>query len=327
MLLCTIYYRDGPHIMNTIIRIIFCILVLLLVCASTIATAHNKVVVIPMFDDSTAKPPPPAPVPEISQPWGEYFVYSNRVLDEVTNLLWQRSSGPAHARYTWQEAWEYCKFLDINGVKSWRLPEPYELITIVDYTKRAPAISVNAFSDTSNVQPYWTNQRRSVGATIIGFNYALVIDFYEGGLQYQPVSDRAEVRCVQGDILPSGQALRDNLNGTASDLVTGLTWQQSTNEMIWQDANNYCENLHLGGKQNWRLPTIKELTSINSYGNRRLTQHRVFREHPTGLTSGGYYWSSHHNISHTIQYWAGFGIGEILSRERDLITGFRCVSD
>jgi len=35
----------------------------------------------------------------------------------------------------------------------------------------------------------------------------------------------------------------------------------------WKEANSYCENLVLGGRDDWRLPTAEELKSLvdNSY--------------------------------------------------------------
>ncbi len=44
-----------------------------------------------------------------------------------------------------------------------------------------------------------------------------------------------------------------------------LCWQQSimpSKPKNWQEANDYCNNLILGGKDDWRLPTEGELLSI-----------------------------------------------------------------
>ena len=59
----------------------------------------------------------------------------------------------------------------------------------------------------------------------------------------------------------------DNGDGTVTDNVTGLTWAQSLSEssMSWKDAVEYCENLTLGGYDDWRLPSLKELWSIRDY--------------------------------------------------------------
>ena len=53
-------------------------------------------------------------------------------------------------------------------------------------------------------------------------------------------------------------------NGIVRDNVTGLEWQQATapGTYTWQQAIDYCNNLSLGGKDDWRLPTVKELSTL-----------------------------------------------------------------
>lgn len=68
-------------------------------------------------------------------------------------------------------------------------------------------------------------------------------------------------------------AFIDNGDGTVSDRVTGLTWQQSpdtnrdnridaTDKMSFTQAQAYCGNLTLAGSTDWRLPDIKQLYSL-----------------------------------------------------------------
>ena len=47
-------------------------------------------------------------------------------------------------------------------------------------------------------------------------------------------------------------------------LINGLMWQKNEFEkqMNWYDSMDYAENLRLGGYDDWRLPTIKELEDI-----------------------------------------------------------------
>lgn len=60
---------------------------------------------------------------------------------------------------------------------------------------------------------------------------------------------------------------QDNGNGTVTDRVTGLIWQQAHNpeRLGWQAARMRCESLSLGGHDDWRLPTITELFSIADF--------------------------------------------------------------
>lgn len=55
----------------------------------------------------------------------------------------------------------------------------------------------------------------------------------------------------------------DNKNGTISDNITGLVWQQEMDaKMTYEQAFEYAENCTLGGYDDWRVPTIKELYSL-----------------------------------------------------------------
>ena len=67
----------------------------------------------------------------------------------------------------------------------------------------------------------------------------------------------------------------DNGDGTVTDNVTGLMWEQKTddggpqdkdNKYTWKDALAYCENLVLGGYSDWRMPTPKELERLVDLG-------------------------------------------------------------
>ncbi len=65
----------------------------------------------------------------------------------------------------------------------------------------------------------------------------------------------------------------DNGDGTVTDNVTGLVWQQSpdtqgdgdidaADKLTFSEATAYCQNLTLGGSSEWRLPDIKQLYSL-----------------------------------------------------------------
>lgn len=55
----------------------------------------------------------------------------------------------------------------------------------------------------------------------------------------------------------------DNGDGTITDNVTGLMWQSDMGEKItFSEAITIAETLILGGYDDWRVPTIKELYSL-----------------------------------------------------------------
>ncbi len=63
------------------------------------------------------------------------------------------------------------------------------------------------------------------------------------------------------------QSFQNNGDGTVTDLNTDLMWQQTppSDGYGWENAATYCEDLELGGYDDWRLPTLKELFAIGNY--------------------------------------------------------------
>ncbi|MCL4235813.1 MAG: DUF1566 domain-containing protein [Deltaproteobacteria bacterium] len=55
----------------------------------------------------------------------------------------------------------------------------------------------------------------------------------------------------------------DNGDGTVTDNVTGLMWQQTPGDkMTWDEAANGADGFELAGYDDWRLPSIDELYSL-----------------------------------------------------------------
>jgi hypothetical protein len=87
----------------------------------------------------------------------------------------------------------------------------------------------------------------------------------------QPVgSNQDHVRAImESHHAPTANALLlvaenrfiDNGNGTVTDTKSGLMWQQSDNgkAVAFQEAQDYCRSLRLGGHTDWRLPEPAEV--------------------------------------------------------------------
>ena len=83
--------------------------------------------------------------------------------------------------------------------------------------------------------------------------------------------------------------LIDNGDGTVTDTSTALMWQQDTaGPMAWAEAVAYCERLVLAGYDDWRLPSLDELTSIVNSDYRDPAIDTAFFPD----TKSDHYWSS-----------------------------------
>lgn len=101
----------------------------------------------------------------------------------------------------------------------------------------------------------------------------------------------------------------DNKNGTITDTITGLMWQQTDGgEMTFENAIIYCDTLSLGGYNNWRLPNAHEGFSIlNLQNNNPALDILYFTK-----TAAQYWWTSDKQVNDVNKIWctnAGGGIG------------------
>lgn len=157
-----------------------------------------------------------------------------------------------------------------GGHTDWRLPTINELRTILHRDRAYSALDSTFFPEgkssiywaattyASNTSKAW-GVNVNIGADVVPTK-ASVSTYY--------------VRAVRGGQMPAANRFVDNLDGTVTDTVTCLVWQQGTaditddgaaDQMIWQEALAYAEGLTLGGHDDWRLPDISELTSIANY--------------------------------------------------------------
>ncbi len=75
------------------------------------------------------------------------------VLDKRTHLEWQYKGNKAA---NWKNANKYCQNLVIGNKRDWRLPAIKELVSIVFYSKKSPAIYEYFTSSTADSE-YWSS--------------------------------------------------------------------------------------------------------------------------------------------------------------------------
>lgn len=110
-----------------------------------------------------------------------------------------------------------------------------------------------------------------------------------------------EINCTgtgqDGEYVTNPMSFTDNGNGTVTDNVTGLMWQQEDDNTVktWAAAGTYCDGLTLGGQSDWRLPGVMELIRIMDHGKKAW----FTGEHDNTInikyfpsTKKDYYWTS-----------------------------------
>ena len=114
------------------------------------------------------------------------------VTDLSTGLMWQQDT--ASGSYTWEGALSYTESLTLAGYDDWRLPNPKELQSIVDYGSLNPAIDIDFFPNTNSYR-YWLG---STGAPYPYFDDAWYVDFLHGHVGDGHKTTNHYVRCVRG---------------------------------------------------------------------------------------------------------------------------------
>ena len=176
----------------------------------------------------------------------------NIVVDNNTGLEWQQTASE-ESNMGRAGAEKYCNELVYGGYSDWRLPDPNEILTIVDNDKYDPATNSNFTHIPSNNYDSFL----FVSTPKIYFNP------YDGTYSY--FGYKVYVLCVRGTKMATGVFTSKKINGdiVVTDAVTGLTWKKEyIKDVDWETALKYCENLDYAGRTDWRLPNKNELASL-----------------------------------------------------------------
>ena len=218
---------------------------------------------------------------------------NSTVTDNLTGLMWEQKTEENETyTYTYSGAITYCDDLILGTYSDWRVPTRKEISTIFNFGRVSPALDTYYFPFyTANEISYWTiseyhDDSNQVWKIIMSFGL-----IYEG----PKTPDLHKVQCVRGD--PETVAsYTDNGDGTVTDNVTGLMWEQKTDDggsrdkddtYTWKDALSYCENLILGSYYDWRIPTPKELERLVDLGSSSPAIDTTYFPN----TNNGFYWT------------------------------------
>ncbi len=143
------------------------------------------------------------------------------------------------------------------------------------------------FGDKSQLDPATANQMEndlleSVGYTPAEGGYPIVDTnvtiFYDANGEIEEPQPGEPFYGQDGHYEITPCDYTDNGDGTISDNVTGLMWQKESDQgkkITWEEAMNGLDAFNakkLGGHDDWRIPTIKELYSLAQYSG-------VYRNH------------------------------------------------
>jgi hypothetical protein len=219
------------------------------------------------------------------------------VTDNVTGLIWQK--GESGTTTTWDSAVTYCETLAIGGSEDWRLPSAHELFSIVNHDTAKPPLDSAYFTSSAEAEYWWSNTVPAFGTTKVW-----VVNS-GGGIGAHPKTEASSkahyVRCVRGT--PGNEmSFSGNGNGTVTDNNTGLMWEQDGNSppTDWEGGLQYCEGLNLANHDDWRLPNVKELRSINNDDYDSPSIDDQYFKSPNNTAE---YWTSTSNRNHNTQAW------------------------
>lgn len=225
------------------------------------------------------------------------------IRDNVTGLIWEKktydySIHNGRDQYKWQDTQNaFIGSLNVSrfgGFSDWRMPEIEEIFSVVDRGGAYPVMDIFYFS---NIVPddYWS-------ATTAAFNssHAWSSHFFDGFDYVYSKSNSYYVVAVRGERNNTTDHLIINGDGTVTDILTGLMWeQQAASDKNWEGALSYCEGLSLAGYDDWRLPSMNELKSIVDYKKTNPSIDKMAFSDAVGNT----YWSATSHWVYTDSAW------------------------
>ncbi|MFV8333519.1 DUF1566 domain-containing protein [Flavobacterium sp. GSP14] len=223
------------------------------------------------------------------------------IIDNVTGLMWQQADG---GEMTIESAYTYADNLVLGGFSDWRLPTPRESFSILNHQNTNPALNTTYFTNT-NAGYWWTNTYQT------GDNTKVWVTNAGGGIGNKPKSEtisaggtsKFHARAVRDITTPAviSNHFTDNGNGTITDNLTQLIWQKTPNAtaVTWENAITYAEGLSLASANDWRLPNIKELQSLNDESLSNPSVNQTF----FGSIGVKNYWSSTTVQNQTLNAW------------------------
>ncbi len=210
------------------------------------------------------------------------------VRDNVTGVIWEvKTADNRDSTYTWGSRTSLVTATNTEalcGITNWRVPSVNELFSIVNYNNYNPSIDSDYFPNTA-IGSFWSEQK-----VVSNPSNAWPVFFSDGSnISNSSKFNSRRVRLVSADTV--AVSYTNNNNGTITDNTTGLMWKtcdqgqawdnnntaanltddnctadsNATDNYLWTAALTEAQNHTFAGYDDWRLPNVKELTSIADY--------------------------------------------------------------
>lgn len=208
--------------MTNIKRLLYCSLIVCVVLAiyPPVVGAQNKVVVIPLIDSTAGTPAPVAKTgivdsdvtgddgdleKGVAWPSPRFTDHSDgTVTDNLTGLVWLKNAncteffsgdGAGQNNRAWDAAVTacnslangYCGLSDGSTAGDWRLPNRFELESLLDLSQYDPALPLgHPFTDVAS-NYYWTSS--PFAGTTVEYDEKWDADLTDGYVEYYPKTD------------------------------------------------------------------------------------------------------------------------------------------
>ena len=109
------------------------------------------------------------------------------------------------------------------------------------------------------------------------------------------------------------------------DVQTGFTWEQSPDlsYSVWTEAIAHCQAKTVGGQTGWRLPSIKELSTLIDSSQKDPS---LPSGHPFGNNKSSIFWSSTPSETDDMVAWhVSFFTGEVVTDQKSQTRRAWCV--
>jgi len=212
------------------------------------------------------------------------------ITDKSLGLMWQDNRGVL-GEHRDDEIDSICSRLKLGDYKDWRVPTAYELMSLLDFNK--DKIVDNPFKygyEVDTTYGYWSSTFSGVK------NEGYIIFIFYGDVGFYSVNNRKlkkHLRCIRSIKKQKPLRLYDFIEDinrqVVLDIGTSLMWQNElySKYAVWTENDNrnysrrrefgklmtqehaleYCEDLKLGGYDDWYLPNMQQRIQLNSFLN------------------------------------------------------------